>query len=121
MNGPSMPGQFAEQQTLRPAELAALCRVHPATLKVWSDAGLIPCLRTLGGHRRYLRRDLEFLPQSGDPQLMTYGELAALMSVSGKTVARWSARGKLTSVILPGGYPRLIAEQVYLMLPGDPQ
>ena len=33
--------------------------VHPTTLRRWADRGEIPYLRTPGGHRRFLREDLE--------------------------------------------------------------
>ncbi|MER3468276.1 MAG: hypothetical protein C4312_07200, partial [Thermoflexus sp.] len=40
-------------------DAAAMLGVHPATLRVWADAGRIPSRRTAGGHRRFARRDLE--------------------------------------------------------------
>jgi len=51
---------------LTPAEVAALFRVDPKTVTRWARAGKLTSLRTLGGHRRYRRRDLEaFLERSG--------------------------------------------------------
>ncbi len=44
---------------LTPNEAAALLMVAPATLRVWSDKGLLHPLTTPGGHRRFLRDDLE--------------------------------------------------------------
>lgn len=44
---------------LTPNEAAALLMVAPATLRVWSDKGLLHPLTTPGGHRRFLRGDLE--------------------------------------------------------------
>lgn len=46
-----------EWLTLR--EAAALLGVHPATLRQWADAGVVPSFRTPGGHRRFVRSDLE--------------------------------------------------------------
>ena len=40
-------------------EAARLLGVHPTTLRRWSDQGEVPYLRTPGGHRRFLREDLE--------------------------------------------------------------
>ncbi|HID88924.1 MAG TPA: helix-turn-helix domain-containing protein [Anaerolineales bacterium] len=40
-------------------EAARLLGVHPTTLRRWSERGEIPYLRTPGGHRRFLREDLE--------------------------------------------------------------
>lgn len=38
---------------LTPREVAALFRVTPKTVTRWAEAGKIPAIRTLGGHRRY--------------------------------------------------------------------
>ena len=119
MKRPSEPGQFARTQTLQPGELAQLCRVDPHTIGAWAREGKLPSLRTLGGHRRYLRRDLDFLPQDGDPQLLTYAEMAQLMAVTAKTVGQWALKGKLSAVILPGQYPRVIRSEVMTLLAGD--
>lgn len=46
-------------QLLTPAEVAALFRVDPKTVTRWAQAGKIPSLRTLGGHRRFRRTDID--------------------------------------------------------------
>jgi excisionase family DNA binding protein len=38
---------------LHPAEVAAILQVSPKTIVRWAQQGLLPCQRTLGGHRRY--------------------------------------------------------------------
>ena len=38
---------------------AELLGVHPSTVRLWSDKGLLPVHRTQGGHRRYKRSDVE--------------------------------------------------------------
>ena len=38
---------------LRSAEVAAILQVSPKTVARWAQQGLVPCQRTLGGHRRY--------------------------------------------------------------------
>jgi excisionase family DNA binding protein len=38
---------------LRSAEVAAILQVSPKTVARWAQQGLLPCQRTLGGHRRY--------------------------------------------------------------------
>ena len=116
MNGPSTAGEFTPKQTLQPGELAQLCRVDVHTIRRWSHEGKLPSLRTLGNHRRYLRRDLAFLPQHGDPQLLTFGDVAGQIRVAPRTVSKWVRMGKLRSVTLPGGRQRLIASEVAQLL-----
>jgi excisionase family DNA binding protein len=41
------------QAHLRTAEVADLLHVSPKTIARWAKKGLLPHLRTLGGHRRY--------------------------------------------------------------------
>ena len=38
---------------LRSAQVAAIMQVSPKTVARWAQQGLLPCQRTLGGHRRY--------------------------------------------------------------------
>ncbi len=46
---------------LSSAEASALAGVAPSTVKRWADEGLLPCVRTAGGHRRFLQVDVERL------------------------------------------------------------
>lgn len=46
---------------MTPAEVAARFRVDPKTVTRWANQGLLPCIRTPGGHRRYLRSGVEHL------------------------------------------------------------
>jgi excisionase family DNA binding protein len=41
------------QAHLRTAEVADLLQVHSKTVSRWAKQGLLPHLRTLGGHRRF--------------------------------------------------------------------
>lgn len=43
---------------LTPAEVATLFRVTPKTVTRWAEAGKLPAIRTLGGHRRFPARDV---------------------------------------------------------------
>ena len=43
---------------LTPAEVAALFRVDPKTVTRWAKTGKLSCIRTLGGHRRYLATEV---------------------------------------------------------------
>lgn len=114
MRAPQL-GQYTDRQTFTPGDLGQICRVDPKTVSTWELEGKIRALRTLGQHRRFLRKDLDFLP-AGDPQLLKYGELAKALNVGNSTVSRWVAAGKLQSVILPGGYPRLLLAEVLPLL-----
>ncbi len=40
-------------------DAAAIVGVHPSTVRLWSDKGILPVHRTAGGHRRYKRADVE--------------------------------------------------------------
>lgn len=48
-----------QSHLLTPAEVARLFRVDPKTVTRWARAGRIPCIKTLGGHRRFRRSDVE--------------------------------------------------------------
>lgn len=58
-----MAGAGSESALMTPAEVAALFRVDPKTVARWANLGKIPAIRTLGGHRRFLREDIERLLQ----------------------------------------------------------
>jgi excisionase family DNA binding protein len=52
----------AEQETLlTPAEVARLFRVDPKTVTRWAKAGKLTAIRTLGGHRRYRKSEVQSL------------------------------------------------------------
>jgi excisionase family DNA binding protein len=38
--------------------VAKLLGVHPSTIRLWSDKGVLPTHRTSGGHRRYRREEV---------------------------------------------------------------
>ena len=44
---------------LTPAEVAKLLRVHPKSVTRWAQAGMIECIKTPGGHRRFRRSAVE--------------------------------------------------------------
>lgn len=48
-----------ESTLMTPSEVADLFRVDPKTVTRWAQAGKIPHVRTLGGHRRYPRKQIE--------------------------------------------------------------
>jgi excisionase family DNA binding protein len=54
---------------LTPGEVAKLFHVNPRTVTRWARSGKITSVKTLGGHRRYLQREIEALlsPAPKDP------------------------------------------------------
>ena len=44
-----------EREYLLPGEAAALLHVSPKTVNRWANEGRLPCIVTLGGHRRFHR------------------------------------------------------------------
>jgi excisionase family DNA binding protein len=51
---------------------------------------------------------------------MTPGEVAVLFRVDPKTVTRWAASGRITSVRTPGGHRRFRESEVNRILRGEP-
>lgn len=45
-------------------QTARLLGVHPGTLRVWANQGVIPVHRTKGGHRRFNRTEIELWQQT---------------------------------------------------------
>lgn len=52
-------------------------------------------------------------------RLYTPGEVALLFRVDPKTVTRWAAAGRITSIRTPGGHRRFRAAEVDRLLRGD--
>lgn len=56
-------------------------------------------------------------PVSGeDERLLTPGEVAALFRVDPKTVTRWAASGRISSIRTPGGHRRFRWTEVRRLL-----
>ena len=49
------------EELLTPAEVAAMFRVNTKTVTRWARAGKISAIRTLGGHRRFRKIEIEAL------------------------------------------------------------
>ena len=68
-----------------------------------------------GASRRRLNVD------GNNERLLTPGEVAALFRVDPKTVTRWAASGRITSIRTPGGHRRFRESEVRALLRGDSQ
>jgi len=57
----SMQRRPEQEVLLTPAEVAKLFRVDPKTVTRWAKAGKLTAVRTLGGHRRYRKSEVQVL------------------------------------------------------------
>ncbi len=53
-----MEGVSADGSYLTPGQVARMLGVSPKTVYRWATAGRIPCVVTLGGHRRFRADDV---------------------------------------------------------------
>ena len=68
-------------------------------------------------HERDSRRGLKV--DGNNERLLTPGEVATLFRVDPKTVTRWAASGRITSIRTPGGHRRFRESEVRALLRGD--
>ena len=54
---------------LLPSEVAEVLQVSPKTVTRWAKEGKLASRRTLGGHRRYARADIESLAERLEDQI----------------------------------------------------
>lgn len=54
-----MAEQSETRDYLRAAEAAAFLNVSPKTVSRWAKEGKVPHIVTLGGHRRFPRKEIE--------------------------------------------------------------
>ena len=64
-----MHGSDAKSRYLTSGESARLLNVSPKTVNRWAARGLLPCVVTMGGHRRFRLDDVEkaLRTMSGEP------------------------------------------------------
>ena len=124
-----------DERLLSPGQAASILGVHRDTIAVWVGRGRIPCAtQTPGGHHRYRAADVERLrvelgrpavpPPARTPhppptrngrnrELLSAGQVAALVDVDIRTVRRWAEAGFLPAATLtPGGHRRWRREDV---------
>lgn len=66
---------FVMVEFMTSTEVATTLKVGASTVKRWSDSGLLACERTRGGHRRYLKTEVERmrLAAEGPPSVQQGG------------------------------------------------
>jgi len=70
------------RQYLTPNEVAEMMMVSPVTVRQWASKGDLPALTTPGGHRRFVRQDIEdFARQRGLALLPTSREEIRILIV----------------------------------------
>lgn len=76
-------------------------------MKRWSDSGLLPCVKTAGGHRRFDRRDVERLVRSeaaaGWTEWVDALVTGVVHDVQGRLFGERAARGSWHAVALSMG------------------
>lgn len=63
--------QTSRKPLLTSTQAADVLDASPTSIKRWADAGVLPCVRTAGGHRRFRVEDLELFQRrqgSGGPE-----------------------------------------------------
>ena len=59
--------------------------------------------------------------EGSSERLLTPGEVATLFRVDPKTVTRWAASGRISSIRTPGGHRRFRESEVRALLRGVPE
>ena len=78
-------------------EVSRTLDINEATLRQWADRGRLPVFRTPGGHRRFLREDVEALMQGSvsaattgpDPEEMVLRRIRRKLSQMDPSVQTW--------------------------------
>lgn len=55
---------------------------------------------------------------NANDRLMTPGEVAKIFRVDPKTVTRWAAAGRISSIRTPGGHSRFRESEIRVLLDG---
>ena len=107
-----------DDDLLTTAEAARIAGVGTSSVKRWADLKLLPCVKTAGGHRRYLRREVErFLKEHGAPRaeealerwmdVLVHGEpfelQAAILSARSRAGAWYRVAEELGAAIVEVG------------------
>ena len=78
-------------------EVAELFRVTPTTVIRWAEKGRITCSRTIGGHRRFPREEIEELARSAGIALIADGRPVAVPTAMAPGRSRSAGRLRETT------------------------
>lgn len=76
---------------MTPNEVAELLRVSPVTIRQWAQKNWIKAATTAGGHRRFLRKDVEEFARQRGMELSSYGPPRVLVVDDNRSFARYLA------------------------------
>ena len=76
---------------MTPNEVAELLRVSPVTIRQWAQKNLIKATTTAGGHRRFLRQDVEKFARQRGMELSSDGPPRVLVVDDNRSFARYLA------------------------------
>lgn len=57
------------------SDAAEMLGVHPSTVRLWSNKGILPVHKTQGGHRRYRRNEISLWAESSFPLKFDAGQV----------------------------------------------
>lgn len=77
------------------SDAAKVLGVHPSTVRLWSDKGLLPTHKTQGGHRRYKNSEISIWAQSNKRPHVSSIELEHVLQEVIKTVHMHISEGRL--------------------------
>ncbi len=81
------------EEWLTLSDAAKILGVHPSTVRLWSDKGLLPTHKTQGGHRRYKRNEI-ILWSDSHKETHTVGQEHMMQEIM-KTVRMQISEGHL--------------------------
>ncbi len=76
---------------MTPNEVAELLRVSPVTIRQWAQKNWIKATTTAGGHRRFLRQDVEEFARQRGMELSSDGSTRVLVVDDNRSFARYLA------------------------------
>jgi len=77
------------------SDAAKVLGVHPSTVRLWSDKGVLPTHKTQGGHRRYKRGEISLWAESYKRSRASLIEPEHMMQEIIKTVRMQISEGRL--------------------------